>query len=156
MSRRRLVVYLAGGVKDQADIHHDVDEYRIVCDKRTQILAFLVVALGEGTGRLQHDLLQSGLARDPVPTVIRGEKDEAVVVNIAVVLTHFRAAGVADRLLHPPFRFRLIRGRVAEKNPHHSRQKTVAPVRPRGSIMFPAARRWCTSDTNPDRFPPGV
>jgi len=129
---------LAGGVENDADVHHDVNEQRLFGYERAQVLAFLAEAQREGASRLDDDIPGGGFAGKVVPAAKGGHEDEAEVVHIAVVLARLERLGIAQRLLEPPGCFRTA-GRVPlVEDPHHAGQKPVAPAGPGGQIVAPA------------------
>jgi len=133
------VAALARRIKNDADVHHGVDEQRIVGDEGAQIRALFLEARCERAAGFDQNVAQSRLMRQPVPPVVCGQKQKPEIVPVAVVLAGLDRRGVLDRILEPVFRFGRIRSGVFVEHPHHSREKTVGPVRPHLAFMFPEA-----------------
>src|SRR5260370_40285526 len=74
-----------------------------------------------------------------IPTIVSGHEQEPQIVRIAVVFARLQRSCVADGLLQPIFFGGGIASILLVKNPHHAGKKTVAPMRPGGAFMFPAA-----------------
>src|SRR4030088_227536 len=85
---------LARGMEDNADIHHDVDKQRILGDERAYILPLIVEAVGHRAARINEDLVEVRIAREPIPAVIRGQEDKPEVVRFGVTLAGFERLGV--------------------------------------------------------------
>src|ERR1700733_10534458 len=134
------------GVKDDPDVHHDVDEERILADKRAQVLPVLLETQRFGFARLNERVFQLGILREAIPPVIGGHEDEPQIVNVAIVLARRERRGVAHRLLQPEFVHGSPRavspsgGLVPPvEDPHHSGEKSIAPVGPYLTFVLPLA-----------------
>ncbi len=131
------------GIKNDADVHHDVDEERILADERAQVLPVLLEAQRLGFARLNQRLFELGILRQAIPAVIRGHEDEAEIVNIAIVLARGERRGVAHGLFQPEFVIVSGGSRGARRqapaveDPHHAGKKPVAPVGPYLAFVLP-------------------
>ena len=132
------VARLGGRIKNDAHVHHDVDEERILRDEGPQVLAFLLETERHGAARLHDDVLQRALAGQPVPAVVGGHEDEAEVVDVAVHLSRFEGAGIADGLLPPVAAPGAVGGLASGEDPHHAGEEPVAPVCPGFAFVLPA------------------
>ena len=105
-----LVACLFGGVKNDADVHHDVDEDRIFAVKRSQILAFLVEPHGEHLAGADDDVVERfvrpAVAHGGVVPALVGPvmEDEAQVVNLAIFLTVLKLLRIMLGALPPELR----------------------------------------------------
>ncbi len=132
-----LIRRLARRVKHDPDIHHDIDEQRILADERLDVSTLLLEPGGERLSCLNEHLIQRGILGQPVPAVVRGEEYKAQVVNLGIELPGLQRLRVTLGLLAPVAGVLRARLGAAVENPHHPRQKAVAPVCPRGTLVFP-------------------
>ena len=105
MSRRPAIARLPRRIKNDPDVHHDVDEERILADERAQILPVFLEAQRLGFAGLDQRFFQLGILRQPIPAVIGGHEDEPEVVNVAIVLARRQRSGVASGLFQPELIF---------------------------------------------------
>ena len=125
---------LAGGVEDQGDVHHDVDEQALRPDERAKIVSPGVVAQSQRAPGGDQHLAQSLVAGRLEPGQKRVQEDEAQIVNVAVVLAMLQEPGVM--LGGPPPL--AVAGTIGDE-PHHAGVKAPAPVRPELAAMQPAS-----------------
>ena len=88
-SQQFAVIRSVGGVEDDADVHHDVDEATFRRYERSQVLSILIEAKTHGPAGLDHAALDrfiAGLVEPPLPG---RPEDEPKVVNTRVVLALF-------------------------------------------------------------------
>ena len=134
-------------VENDADVHHDVDEYRILADERTQVLPFFAEPQRHGLSRLDEHLIHLRVFGDLVPAMVSREENEAQIVHIPVVLSRLERLGILDRLVQPVFG--VLTGLAVDssidsaarepamEDPHHPRQEAVAPMGPNRPIVLP-------------------
>src|SRR5262249_58230727 len=128
------------GVKDQSNVHHNVDEVGILAVKRTEATSPLVESHCQRSAGMDRSFQERIVGKaltdrcfipPPVAAVI---KDEAEVVNLAVVLAVLDASRI--RLGKPaPRRF----AGLIVKYPHHARKEAVAPRGPQLTRVAPFA-----------------
>ncbi len=133
-SQQFFVASFAGGVKNDRHVHHDVDEQRLGRDERLQILPLLHESHGQRAARLNQHLVQPLIAGEFVPGQIRAQKDEAQVVNVAIVLAVFEQLRI---MLGPSAP--LWAASAAMKLPHHAGQKAAGPIGPQLAGVMPLA-----------------
>ena len=139
------IARLARGIEDDPDVHHDVDEERILADERAQVLPVLLETQRLGFARLNQRILQLGILRQAIPAVIGGHEDEAQIVNVAIMLARRRAEWCSEwpapaRICPATTRCRSPHGQVPlVEDPHHSGKKSVAPVGPNLAFVLPFA-----------------
>src|SRR5919199_2253237 len=75
---------LLGGVEDDADVHHDVDEGALRRDEGAQIAPSLVETQRHRLARLDYNGVDGVIACEIVPALPRGPEEEAQVVHAAI------------------------------------------------------------------------
>ena len=92
----------------------------------------------QSLARVNHYIFQRLIGRSGahgrfVPTLVSTViEDETEIVNFTIVFPRFECQRIGRCQLQP-----LGIARLLVKDPHHPRQKTVAPMRPRGFLMTP-------------------
>src|SRR5262245_37284764 len=74
------VAGLASRIEDKSDVHHNVDEQRLVRDKRSEILALLLKPQGERLARLHQNLVEPHLRRQLIPAKVCRKKNKPEIV----------------------------------------------------------------------------
>src|SRR5581483_9308095 len=69
--------------------------------------------------------------------MVRREENKSEIVHIAVGLALFQRFAIANSLISPEFRIGMIGTAIFVEQPHHSRKKAIAPMRPRRTFVFP-------------------
>src|SRR5262245_28341332 len=129
-----LIIRLLCRIKNNADVHHNVDEQAFRRNEGAQILALFLETQRECAAGVNHRLMDGRVPGEIVPAFPRGEKEKAEIVNVAIVFAVFQQAGVMLGLVAPPL-FPIL----GIDQPQLSAEKTLAPIRPRFAAMLPPA-----------------
>ena len=84
-------------------------------------------------------VLQLRILGEPIPSVISGHEDEAQIVDVAIMLARCERGGVAHGLLLPVFVSDAGCQVPLVEDPHHSGQKSIAPIGPHLAFVLPFA-----------------
>src|SRR5687768_1482700 len=93
--QQRRIVRFERGVKDDANVHHDIDEVGIRAVKRAQTPGAFVKTKCKRSARMYHDVFQrlvrcSGSDGRFIPAFVRAViEDETEIVNLAIVFAWF-------------------------------------------------------------------
>ena len=87
---KALIAGDSGGVKKNRHVHHAVDRKRIVIDERTKILAFFVIEFRQGFSGVDYHSFKVGLRLKPLPAVVSGKKNVALIVNFRIFAARFQ------------------------------------------------------------------
>src|SRR3981081_928102 len=121
-------------VKNDSNIHHDIDEQALRRHERSQVAPFGIEAKCESLTGIDHDPIFRFVAGQVVPNLPGGEKKKPEIMHRTIRLSMFDESTVPFGLFFPPI---IVSSPV--KYPKQSAQKTFTPVRPRFGFMMPFA-----------------
>jgi hypothetical protein len=123
-----------GGVEDDADVHHDVDEQAVGGQEAAQVPALVVEPQRHGPSGLYDRSVVSGVPGGLVPAPPGGPEQEAEVVDVAVVLP------VLDERAVVLGEATQVRASGPDgEHPELAAEEALAPVGPRLAGQVPAA-----------------
>jgi len=129
------VTRVLGGAKDDADVHHDVDERASRVNPGAQVAAGLLESRGHGAAAFDEDVTCFVVAVVVVPPAPARLKEEPDVVGAGVVLARRDESAIAACLVKPPIVLRALRER-----PQHPSEESSTPRRcPRVLVERPPA-----------------
>ena len=123
-----------GGVEDDADVHHDVDEKALRPHEGGQVSALFAEARTGGSASLDEDAALGLVAVLVVPALPAGPEEEAEVMDAGVGHTVFDEAAVVDGALAEPW----VAGLLVDE-PELAGQEALAPVGPGLAAVQPLA-----------------
>ena len=65
-----LVAALLGGIEDDADVHHDINEEAVLRQEGAQVCAFLAEAQSHRLAGGNQNFIEGGVARDVQPALV--------------------------------------------------------------------------------------
>src|SRR6185369_12552162 len=102
--------------------------------KRSQTSCTFIEAKRERSAGVNHNVFKRLILSRFVPASISAViEDEPEIVNLAVIFSRLQCFRVSGGQLFPRWITRLL-----VEDPHHPRQKAIAPTRPRRLRMTPA------------------
>src|SRR5262249_10879885 len=128
-----LVARRLGRPEDEADVHHNVDEERLWAEERSQVAARLAPQ-GERSAGVHQYVAQRRLAGPVIPAQVRGEEQEAEIVNGPVEPPPFQRPAQALGLVAP-----LRVAGVLVQQPQNAGKEPLAPVGPALAFLSPGA-----------------
>ncbi len=129
---KRCVFALLRGVKDNAHIHHNIDEQAVFRQERAHVLPLLFEAQAHCSPGLDQHVVQGRISAQVVPALVGRPKQKAQVMHISIQLTRLDQAAVM-LCPCPPF---FLPGMLI-KQPQLPAQEPLAPVRPALAIQIP-------------------
>ena len=102
------IIGLLGRVKNNANIHHDVDEQAILRYERAQILTFLLKPQRQSFASLDNDFVHSFITCQVIPALVGGVEQKSEVMDISIGFAVFDQSRIMLSFLAPFFVFILF------------------------------------------------
>ncbi len=126
------IVGRVGRPEDNADVHHDVDEQRIRSHEGSQVTA-LLPAQRQRSACFDQDVAQALVPGQAVPAQVRGQEEEAEVMDVAIEPARLQWPRVVFRQRAP-----LGLAGLLVQEPKDAGKKAFAPGRPTLAFAVPA------------------